>query len=382
MASSTNRYSTPKYYRHFKSTRLTREEMLRLMSEDSQALMNRGVSFTIQMESYCHRGSKDISLATIYPDHYTPYHDHDFFECNYVFDGELLEYIDGRQIILHRGDMLIIAPNVRHVSNPYQRTRAYNVLLSQSFAERCAKRLAQIDAKNYLSSLIQTSGFQIFHATHGMAEPLLTDMHDLLCKMQRNNPYRVPLMECLGTELLIRLATYSYDNYVHEENVLRENLPERILANRILKYIRDNIATVNLENLSKYFGYSKRQIERLVEKYSGKKYTNFVRDFRRSEAEKLLVSTKQPIAQIAAELGFGSAEYFCRWYRHFIGGTPSQTREKYACIDKGEKVDRVIEASAEETEALKAAEDEKDTVDTENTEDAGTLQEKQSKSRH
>ena len=95
-----------------------------------------------------------------------------------------------------------------------------------------------------------------------------------------------------------------------------------------------------------------------------------------------MVSTKQPIAQIAAELGFGSAEYFCRWYRHFIGGTPSQTREKYACIDKGEKVDRVIEASAEETEAFKAAEDEKDTVDTENTEDAGTLQEKQSKSRH
>ena len=160
-------------------------------------------------------------------------------------------------------------------------------------------------------------------------------MRDLVRRIKKINKFRVPLLECMGQELLIRLCLYSYDVYVREENVLRENLTEEMLAKRILTYITENLSTVTLEQVSQYFGYSKRQIERLVEKYSGKNYMKYICGKRRHYSGQLIAYTDLSIAQVASMLGFGSPEYFCRWFKYYLGKTPSEFRKSSRQIEAG-----------------------------------------------
>ena len=352
MANSVNKYSSPAYYRRFWSASLGKEELLKVLAEDSERLMHRGVSFTIHLTDFA--DNKEVHVAPIYINNFTPYHDHDYYELNYVFSGELLEYIDGRPFVLTRGDMLVMAPNVRHCANPYKKARSYNVLVSNHLVETTAALLGKFDEKNYLAELIKTSGFLIFHNVHTEVEPLIGDMHDLARRSKSKVKFRVPLLECQGQELLIRLCAHPHDIYVREENVLRENLTEKMLANRILSYIRDNIATVSLEQLSLYFGYSKRQIERLVEKYSGHNYAVFVCNYRRSMSCKLLRTTDMSVSQIAAALGLGSPEYFCRWFKHWNGCKPSLYRKHAAEVVEVPESRQIVQNR--EDESLNTAE--------------------------
>ena len=93
---------------------------------------------------------------------------------------------------------------------------------------------------------------------------------------------------------------------------------------------------MTLEQVSQYFGYSKRQIERLVEKYSGKNYMKYICGKRRHYSGKLIMYTDLSIAQIASMLGFSSPEYFCRWFKYYLGKTPSEYRKSNRVLDSGE----------------------------------------------
>lgn len=344
MPNSVNKYAAPAFYRQFYSANMSKDKLLQILAEDSERLMHRGVTFTIHLKDYA--DTKEVHVAPIYTNNFTPYHDHDYYELNYVFSGELLEYIDGRPFVLGRGDMLIMAPNVRHVANPYKKARCYNILVSNRIVETVASQLARYEEKNYLSELIKTSGFLFFHNVHSEVEPLIGDVHDLARRSKVKMQFRVPLLECLGQELLIRLCAFSREIYIREENVLRENLTEKILAKRILSYIRDNLSSVSLERLSQYFGYSKRQIERLVEKYSGHNYAEFVRSYRRTLAGRMIANTDMSITQIAAKLGLGSPEYFCRWYKHWFGCTPTDTRKRSKVVETPEEIRQVVEGES------------------------------------
>lgn len=324
MKGSVNKYTAPTYYRQFGSIRLSKEELLNIMIEDSERLKKNGVSYGIRLEDYSVYGS-GVHVASIYRNNFTPYHDHDYYELNYVFSGELLEYIDGRALTLESGDMLIMAPNVRHVSNPYKKARCYNILISTGFAENAAAQLARFDGQNYLSELIKTSGFLIFHQVR--VESLVSNMNDLARRERKNFKYRVPLLECLGKQLLFALCNHSYDVYVRVEKMSR-NLTEELVAGQILDYIRKHIDSVSLPRLSQYFGYSQSQIGRLIEKYSGGNYTEFVVFCRQRKAERLLRRTTLPVFQIAAETGFKNTESFCRWFKHYFCATPSEFRKK------------------------------------------------------
>ena len=335
LANSVNNYSAPVYYRNFFSSGMEKEELLSLLAEDSERLMHRGVYFTLHHDEFGIPNC-DAQVMYIYANNFTPYHDHDYYEINYVFSGELLEYIDGRPFVLQRGDLLIMAPNVRHVSIPYKKATSYNVLLTEKLVKNTVLQLGKCDENNYLSELVKSSGFFIFHKVHTDAEPLIGDMRDLVRRFKKINKFRVPLLECMGQELLIRLCLYSYDVYVREENVLRENLTEEMLAKRIFAYITENLSTVSLEQISKYFGYSKRQIERLVEKYSGKNYAKYICGKRRHYSGQLIAYTDLSIAQVASMLGFSSPEYFCRWFKYYIGKTPSEYRKSSRQLEAGE----------------------------------------------
>lgn len=224
-----NKYSAPTYYRHFGSIHLDKEELLDIMVNDSERLKQNGVYYTIYLKDYVIHGC-EAHIASIYRNNFTPYHDHDYYEINYVHSGELLEYIDGRPCVLQDGDMLLMAPNVYHVSVPYKKARCYNILLSKKLFENCAALLRNTEKEFYLSELVKNPGYFLFHGIQMKIERLIMQMNDFSRRDKQSFPYRIPLLENFGKQLLFELCEYPYDAYARTENHLRNNTSEERIA--------------------------------------------------------------------------------------------------------------------------------------------------------
>ena len=326
MKSCANKYTAPTYYRHFGSIGLDKEELLDIMVQDSERLKQNGVYYTILFKDFAIHGCQ-THIASVYRNNFTPYHDHDYYEINCVFSGELLEYIDGRPCVLKSGELLLMAPNVYHVSNPYKKARCYNILLSRELFEGCAALLRTEDADNCLSEMVKNSGYFIFRNMRQKTERIILQMNDFARRGRQYCTCRIPLLECLARQLLYELCEHPYDAYARTENPLRKNTPEELIAKQILEYIRFHIDAVSLKQLSQHFGYSVSQTERLIEKYSGTTYTKLLHGYRQKTSTYLLRNTKLTVAQVAAKVGFRSPEHFCRWFKHYIGTNPANFRK-------------------------------------------------------
>ena len=94
----------------------------------------------------------------------------------------------------------------------------------------------------------------------------------------------------------------------------------------ILRYIRDNYATVSMPELSSVFGYSERHLRRFIFAHTGDNFKTIVLAERIFHAEGLLKSTDLPVARIAQTVGFESTSYFYRIFRDQTGLTPLEFR--------------------------------------------------------
>lgn len=71
---------------------------------------------------------------------------------------------------------------------------------------------------------------------------------------------------------------------------------------------------------------SARHLERLFEAELGVTPSELARTLRLRRAHDLLVSTRQPISEVALDTGFADSSHFSRRFRDFFGKTPSQVR--------------------------------------------------------
>jgi transcriptional regulator GlxA family with amidase domain len=80
------------------------------------------------------------------------------------------------------------------------------------------------------------------------------------------------------------------------------------------------------DQLARYVGMSRRQLERLFKKHLGRTPAQFYLELRLERARHLLYQTDLPIMNVACACGFVSASHFSTCYRQMYGKTPRQER--------------------------------------------------------
>ena len=83
---------------------------------------------------------------------------------------------------------------------------------------------------------------------------------------------------------------------------------------------------IDPDDLARYVGLSRRQLERLCREYLGCPPTRYYLELRLARARRLLVQTAMPIQEVAVACGFISAPHFSKCYRDFFGLPPSADR--------------------------------------------------------
>lgn len=99
----------------------------------------------------------------------------------------------------------------------------------------------------------------------------------------------------------------------------------------IIELMEANIANpLQLTELSKHSGLSRRQIERLFHKYLGRSPARYYLDLRLERARHILFQSELSIIEIGIACGFTSASHFSRCYRELYGCSPLASRKEIA----------------------------------------------------
>jgi AraC family transcriptional regulator, glycine betaine-responsive activator len=83
-----------------------------------------------------------------------------------------------------------------------------------------------------------------------------------------------------------------------------------------------------LDELARYAGLSRRQLERLFQRYVGCPPLKFYLELRLARARLLLQQTHMPITEVALACGFVSPPHFTKCYHDHFGHSPSGERKR------------------------------------------------------
>jgi AraC family transcriptional regulator len=165
----------------------------------------------------------------------------------------------------------------------------------------------------------------------GFQDPFLMQMALRLWReLEERAPSGKLFAHCAAQVLLLHLLRY----YAGSGNVAAAipELPHTLTPQqlqRVSTYIRGHAGQeLTLEVLAQQIGYSPYHFARLFRKTTGETPHQYVRRERLAHARCLLESTRLPLAEVAAESGFGDQSYFTRVFREALHMTPAAYRRE------------------------------------------------------
>ena len=317
-----------RYVKNVDSRNMPAEKILDELKDHAEKLSLKGTEMKLLADDFIGGSCVNICLSGITNGSITPYHNHDFYEINYVVSGECVQYIEGGSIIMKQGDLLFMPPEAFHAPCPVGDSVCINILMRKNWFYGMEERLKDCDQNNYLTFLRKGRIYMLFrdisvNRAGKTVDALMKEVKESLNYASLHGIY----IESIVSKLLIELSECTrFDTLFSEKshNVGAES------PDIILQYIRDNISGINLESASAHFGYTGAHLSRLVKKYTGSSFAVFVNTQRILKAEYLLSSTGVPISSIPSLIGLDSKEYFCRMFKKINGITPSVYRKKHS----------------------------------------------------
>lgn len=149
-------------------------------------------------------------------------------------------------------------------------------------------------------------------------------------------PFKVEELQAMIDNLLDnRLRLRGKFSGAQEETAAGVETPEvkgndRILIDKIVKVINDNIETpdLNVEMLSDSVGISRAHLHRKMKELLGMAPSEFIRNVRLRRACELLHNRDIDITQITYIVGFTSQSHFSTAFKRFTGLTPTEYRQQ------------------------------------------------------
>ena len=258
-------------------------------------------------------------------------HRHTFFEVACVLSGECTNFINGEAVPLAAGDICILAPDTVHALAAFSdAVDVRNIMLKTStFEERFMSLmehndiLSQFFRKTFFSGGTRTP-YLLFHA--GNDEALCALINRIYEESHLALAYKRRILGALIDLFFITLLRS------HEQDVVIPAIRDSALEDSfvfLLLYLQEHCRTVTLQELSRLFNYSPRQMQRIIKNATGMSFLENVQKLRMEKAADLLAHTDRTVEQVARETGYESLNNFRAIFRRTYGCTPQEWRKAH-----------------------------------------------------
>lgn len=254
-----------------------------------------------------------------------PSHRHNYIEFMYVYAGEMRHMIDGNEVVIEQGELLLLNQNVEHsIKYTSENDIIFNFIIRPEFLEFLASMMDEDNEIfrfifNVLYSWDSKEEYLVFRVSgdnkiRDMVEDIITNVY----RPQINNMFILKMRIGL---LLAELMNHPEDIETHSTNNV-----ERLLSINILNYIYSDYKEGSLQVLSEKMKIPDYKICKIIKKQTGKTFKQIVQEVRLKNAIDLLKTTNMPIVGIMEEIGYENITYFYKIFKAKYGVTPNEYR--------------------------------------------------------
>ena len=247
------------------------------------------------------------------------------FLIYYVFTGEMLVMFEQETLSLKAGSVLFIPPGINKACTcPSDDVTTFFFMIRQStfskvfWTHLSAQNLMSFFFRRALSGEHSTS-YLLFDT--GCDTSLESLLYTIYKEYMRNGVYSTQIVNSLMSTFFLFLLQ-GYENTARMSRHTGFHWDNEF-AN-ILRFLETHFATLTVEELAAQFGYSTRQIIRLIHSVTGKSFSQIQTDLRMQKAVRMLTSKTASMESISAETGFANLSSFYRAFKKHFHCTPKE----------------------------------------------------------
>lgn len=252
----------------------------------------------------------ELNISKHHGGYESDWHLHSFYEIELLLSGEADFTVDNSNLHLKKGGCILFLPGSTEKIRLYDKSE----ILTFRFRE-CIIRSAFMNAlynKSFVSANLSEKLTDTIPEV--LSETLALGCNDALLK---------PAMKGIAqyiTALIVGTADTDCESTASEQVI------DPIILKAIM-HIRLNIAQeITLKGLAKKYGYTPNYFSTVFKKETGKSFSDYLKSERLRLSDILLKTSDLSVSEIAKQVGFSTAAYFCRVYKNEFGITPGQKR--------------------------------------------------------
>lgn len=256
-------------------------------------------------------------------------HSHQFIEIDYVLKSAKSEMLTrSGKLELNDGDVILCPPGFDHCFKTHNdKSIILDFFIRVTTFDTVFFQL--LSKNNYLSvvfsnAIYNTEGnYILWHCNNN------NDLADLVLDSYKEWSDRPKYSEQMIEANVLKFLIFLMREY---ENEAIFSVPQidstDSMFNTFLNFMHLHCQNVTLSILADQFGYSERQVIRILKKQSGKGFSELLQDIRMNRAIQLLKNPSLSISQIAHTLGYANVAYFQKVFLKTFTFTPEAFIER------------------------------------------------------
>lgn len=253
-------------------------------------------------------------------------HKHHFFEMLYVYSGSFVHKVEGEKQTVYEGQIVIIPPGVQHALEVYDDSVVINLLIkSSSFDQAFRSLLGRSNVlSEFFTNCIYSKEKKGILSLDTENDPVLKNY--LLQMFQEEYEEKDYTDVILNHMLMIffcqLLRNHEYTAVYHHLHICDDK------AMQILQCIKDNFATITLDDLAQQFFFNKYYLSRLIKSKTGSNFSDIIRKTRLDVAVQLVGNTNLSLLEISNAVGYSDPTNLIKAFKKEYGVSPKEYRKK------------------------------------------------------
>ncbi|XCP85574.1 AraC family transcriptional regulator [Roseburia hominis] len=258
-----------------------------------------------------------------------PEHRHNYIEMMYVCSGTITHLIDKKEIVMEKGDLLLLNQQVRHsVKRAEYNDIGINFIALPEYFDIPIHMLREDNVlADFLVHTLRQGNQQPQYLLFRLGDnpPIENLMENMISSMISQaededvmNQYSMGLVFLYLLKHLDSLTNSSSQSY------------EDIVLQSTLKYIDSSYRTASLTKIAADFYLSLPVLSKMIKQSTGFTFQELLQRKRFQKAVMLLLETDLPVEEISFAVGYENLSYFYRQFKGRYGMTPRKYRKEHS----------------------------------------------------
>jgi AraC-like DNA-binding protein len=294
---------------------------------DGDGSINRDLYFLYDKESIMNSkkllsDGKSITVRAHTRFVHFPKHSHDYVEIIYMCSGSTTHIIDGKEVVLKEGELLLLCQSaVQEILPAGENDIAINFIVLPEYFDTVLGMLGEEDTplRSFVLSCIKKNsggGYLYFEVSDVL--PIQNLIENLIWTLLNETPNKRNINQITMGLLFLQLINHS--------DRLDSGTTEEKITVKALRYIEKSYRTASLSELSKALHYDISALSREIKRKTGRNWNELLLEKRLSQACFLLKNTDMTVDEISNSVGYENKSFFYACFKKKYGISPRKYR--------------------------------------------------------